>query len=558
MVDKLSREELAALEVGQTTVSRSLSCTMVCCFVLLIFSVPLVQTIVDWRSSGQQSLLSSLRTLVRGEQRPASSVVQSSPSTLWQKNNRLLERMATFEQQLEESSFLRSLVLAPGQRLLLALGYGNEKVYPGKQGWLFYRPDMDYLMGPSFLGRKQLAQRRAGGKIWEKPVQPDPLPAIIDFQQQLAARGIKLILMPTPIKASLHPENFVSGSWQPPLQNRSWPDFIGQLEQAGIPLFDPAAILVDALQRAPAPLYLQTDTHWRPEAMEEVASGLAEFIRARVDLTGRAAHLQRQEVSVSNRGDIDAMLRMPEGWDLYEKEQVTIHPVLTRAEELWQPSPTAEVLLLGDSFANIYSLAGMGWGEGAGLAEQLSYFLDQPVDALLQNDAGAFATRALLSRELARGRDRLAGKKVVVWQFASRELASGDWKKIDLALHQREESDFYVPPQGARPRVRAVVAAVSRSPLPGSVPYKDNIITLHLVDIRNSETGEEYGQALVYGWGMRNNTLTALALARIGEQIELQLVDWEAVQGQYSSYRRSTLDDEMLELELPVWGESIP
>jgi len=245
MVDKLSREELAALEVGQTTVSRSLSCTMVCCFVLLIFSVPLVQTIVDWRSSGQQSLLSSLRTLVRGEQRPASSVVQSSPSTLWQKNNRLLERMATFEQQLEESSFLRSLVLAPGQRLLLALGYGNEKVYPGKQGWLFYRPDMDYLMGPSFLGRKQLAQRRAGGKIWEKPVQPDPLPAIIDFQQQLAARGIKLILMPTPIKASLHPENFVSGSWQPPLQNRSWPDFIGQLEQAGIPLFDPAAILVD-------------------------------------------------------------------------------------------------------------------------------------------------------------------------------------------------------------------------------------------------------------------------------------------------------------------------
>ena len=31
------------------------------------------------------------------------------------------------------------------------LGAGNERVYPGRDGWLFYRPDVEYLTGPGFL-----------------------------------------------------------------------------------------------------------------------------------------------------------------------------------------------------------------------------------------------------------------------------------------------------------------------------------------------------------------------------------------------------------------------
>ena len=37
-----------------------------------------------------------------------------------------------------------------------------------------------------------------------------------------------------------------------------------------------------------------------------------------------------------------------------------------------------------------------------------------------------------LARELASDRDRLAGKKIVVYQFAVRELSIGNWKLIDL------------------------------------------------------------------------------------------------------------------------------
>ena len=66
----------------------------------------------------------------------------------------------------------------------------------------------------------------------------------------------------------------------------------------------------------------------------------------------------------------------------------------------WQRDPKSEILLLGDSFTNIFSLVNMGWGEGAGLAEHLSLALGLPMDAITRNDAGSFATREMLAKEL--------------------------------------------------------------------------------------------------------------------------------------------------------------
>jgi hypothetical protein len=73
----------------------------------------------------------------------------------------------------------------------------------------------------------------------------------------------------------------------------------------------------------------------------------------------------------------------------------------------------------------------MGWGAAGGLGPQLSVALGRGVDVLAQNDSGAFATREALARELAAGEDRLAGKTVVIWEFAARELSVGDWKPVD-------------------------------------------------------------------------------------------------------------------------------
>ena len=66
------------------------------------------------------------------------------------------------------------------------------------------------------------------------------------------------------------------------------------------------------------------------------------------------------------------------------------------------------------------------------MAERLSFQLQRRVDKLALNAGGSHATRQALARELAAGSNRLEGKKVVVYQFAMRELSIGDWKRIGL------------------------------------------------------------------------------------------------------------------------------
>ena len=190
--------------------------------------------------------------------------------------------------------------------------------------------------------------------------------------------------------------------------------------------------------RSGSAVNLATDTHWRPEAMELAAAELARLIEETIVFGANAAdgNWRQRTEAVKNFGDIVMMLKLRQNQGIFAKEAATIHPVTDAVGESWRPDPAAEVLVLGDSFANIYSLEMMHWGSAAGLVEQLSFALKRPVDTILRNDDGAYATREMLSRELTRGEDRLAGKKVVVWQFAARELAVGDWKLLDMTLKQ--------------------------------------------------------------------------------------------------------------------------
>jgi|GEM_PF-3386244 len=167
--------------------------------------------------------------------------------------------------------------------------------------------------------------------------------------------------------------------------------------------------------------------------MESVARALATELQPFLPPPPNTPAFRGEAATVQNRGDLARMLKLPDGARWPAPESVEIHPVRSTASGAAAViDPRGEVLLLGDSFANIYSLASMGWGTSAGLGEHLALALNRPVDALRRNDAGAYATREMLAHEVARGCGRLAGKKVVVWQFAARELAYGDWKMLNL------------------------------------------------------------------------------------------------------------------------------
>jgi alginate O-acetyltransferase complex protein AlgJ len=218
----------------------------------------------------------------------------------------------------------------------------------------------------------------------------------------------------------------------PPLENPGWPRFVAALEAEGVAVLDVGGWLA-AMPYGDESPYLATDTHWTPHAMETVAGRLAGEIAARLGESGSAAtRYERRQTRVEGVGDIERMLRLADGAGLFPRQVVTVSMVGGADGGPWRPDPAADVLLLGDSFTNVFSDASLHWGRGAGLAEQLSFVLRRPVDRIAVNAGGSNATRRALLDALRADPERLAGKRLVVYQFASRELSSGDWPVLRL------------------------------------------------------------------------------------------------------------------------------
>jgi SGNH hydrolase-like domain, acetyltransferase AlgX len=542
---KVSREEEAELALKNSQFAGGSRLLLIAFFLVTILSVPTIQFAYEMRTPRSDGRLGTFNVY---KAYPAWKNIRAvrSPRDVW----RLLPRAAELkaaEKKLETESVVSEWLLPRVQLVLMKLGAGNEQVYLGRDGWLFYRPDVDYITGPPFLESKTLTRR-----AHTTGVQPDSIKAIVNFRDQLAARGIELIVMPIPMKPGVEGEQLSPrAKSQIILQNASFTEFKARLESAGVRVFDPGPLVA---QHQP-PRYLQTDTHWRPETMELVAENFARSIQA----APTSAVAPRSEQQISGSGDIARMLRLPETANVSQPETVTIHPVMS-GETPWRASKDADILLLGDSFSNIFSLGALGWGESAGLAEHLSAALGgRPLDCILRNSDGAFATREILSSELARGHDRLAGKKLVIWEFAARELAFGDWKMLEMKLGQPVPAKFFVPKAGETVTASGTVEAISTVPRPGSVPYKDHILALHLTDL-TIEGGEENAalEALVYAESMRDNVLTPAARFRPGDRVTLRLRPWADVADRYEKINRSELDDPAVQLEEPCWGETIP
>ena len=418
------RERIAKIEIGHTDISPVLARVLIAVFLVAIATVPIVDLLTGraMNTGVTASSLAAVGPVARQEGWIAGSYA-------------LLRQMHQLEDGLERKSWLGAALLPRTQRVLTALGVGNEKVYLGRDRWLYYTPDVQYVTGVPFLEPSVLKSRRLGGPPWENAPQPDPIPALLDFQRQLAQRGIVLLVMPTPLKPMIEPEELAPGRiLAPPLENPSWADFVRRLGAAGLKIFDPSPLLAQEKTAHRQPQYLRTDTHWTPQAMDLVASRLAGRVAALGHLgpaVGGARYV-RQDQNVSNTGDLAVLLTLPATHPLKEPESVGIQRVETAEGDPWKADPKSPVLLLGDSFTNIYSQSDLGWGTGAGLAEQLSYYLGRPVDRLALNSGGALNTRQRLAQDLATGNDRLAGKKIVVYQFAMRELAIGDWRLIAM------------------------------------------------------------------------------------------------------------------------------
>jgi len=117
---------------------------------------------------------------------------------------------------------------------------------------------------------------------------------------------------------------------------------------------------------------------------------------------------------------------------------------------------------------------------------------------------------------------------------------------------------FFVPKTGETVTANGTVEAISTVPRPGTVPYKDHILALHLTDIA-IDGAEERGalESLVYLESMHDNVLTAAARLRPGDRVKLQLCPWADVADRYEKINRSEIDDPAIQMEEPCWGEVV-
>lgn len=543
---KLTREEEAEIALKNTAFSPGAIALLIALFLATIAVVPLGQLATELRGPNRSGL--SISNIFKVFPPMAKLRAVRTGADVWSLLPRA-DELKNAEKRIENESVVAQWLLPAVQSLLTGrFGAGNEQAYIGRDGWLFYRPDVDYVTGPPFLDPAQQTKRAHSTNV-----APDSIAAIVQFCDQLAARGIDLVVMPAPAKPSLEGEK-LSRRIAPGrlLQNASFEEWQSRLTNAGVRVFDPAPLLI--ARKSTGPLYLQTDTHWRPETMQYVAAQLAASMK--IASTPNVAPPRLSAVAVDAVGDVARMLKLPANQTLYRPEKATIQQVAVGSSS-WRPSPDADVLLLGDSFANIFSLEGLGWGESAGFAEHLSAALGgRPLDCILRNSDGAFATREMLANELARGRDRLAGKKLVIWEFAARELAFGNWKLFEMKLGQPASSRFFTVAAGQELEAAGTIAAIASPPRPGTVPYSDHVIAAHVVDLQlNGATTAEPLQALVYLSSMHDNVWTTAARLRQGDRVMLKLRAWSDVAAQYEAINRSELDAPELQLEEPVWAE---
>ncbi|HEY5704208.1 MAG TPA: hypothetical protein VIS96_01395 [Terrimicrobiaceae bacterium] len=274
----------------------------------------------------------------------------------------------------------------------------------GVDGWRFLPAEIKHLLA---------------GDPSEDPKKP--FEAIVDFGEQLKRLGVRLIVVPVPAKATVHPEFLDSR-----LKGQSVParetSFYESLRARGVEVLDLAPEFVNA--KSKGPLYCERDTHWNGSAIALGAKKLAPMLQG---VAPKTLVLDTKEELVEIQGDLGG-----------DKEKVSLRFVRPQGEDgRVEPDRASPILVLGDSHVLVFHDGGDMHAAGAGLPDHLALELGAPVDVLGVRGSGATPARVSLARRARANLDYLAQKKVIIWCFGARELTQADaWKQIPLLKSQ--------------------------------------------------------------------------------------------------------------------------
>jgi len=299
----------------------------------------------------------------------------------------------------------------------------GSKALVGKDDWLFYAPDIQYLARPS-LDDSRFYQGRfdtifKGRRVFLE----DPTIAIVDFRNQLKAMGIELLVVPVPTKASIHP--YLLNPQLRQIPSSPTLVLIDRLRRAGVPTVD---LFHPMLAHSAHPLYLRQDTHWNPDGVSIAANVISDTIKQRIAPPSVPYHFTLHDTAISRWGDIAEMTKLPRRHEIWGNQKIQISKVVDTQGHPYHDASGARILWLGDSYSRIYQTDAPG---SAGIIARVAQRLEEPLQSIV-NDGGA----SIKVREtLARHPERLRGVKLVVWEFVERDIRFGEggWRPVNLS-----------------------------------------------------------------------------------------------------------------------------
>lgn len=275
----------------------------------------------------------------------------------------------------------------------------------GNDGWLYSRNELEHLSKGPLVGGAVARTARARKH-------PDPIPAIVAFNDALKQQNIRLIVVPVPPKLAFQPlAPLKQGDAMVYLK-----PFYDELRAKGVDVLD----LSDDFAKAGVPVYCKQDAHWNPAGIALAAQKVAQQIGLKGDTKFKAT-----EKPVTIVGDLMASLDK----NAAPSETLTIREIEGKTFDKISP-----VLLLSDSHGLVFSAGGDMLAEHAGFGEQLAHELQMPVDRIAVKGSAATAVRVNLYRKAARDPNWLKNKKFVIWLFTCREFteASNGWVPVPV------------------------------------------------------------------------------------------------------------------------------
>ena len=452
----------------------------------------LLQAAAELGRSGRVEVLRDLWSLASARLVPGVGSVSAAPT------------LAAIERRLEADS----LVVRWARRFYApavdgVLKRGNPKVVFGRRNWLFYRQAVDYVTGPpigSTAARRLLTLPRDLG---------EPAAAIIDFQRQLQRAGVELLVVPVPVKLTLHPERLWAGAdpFSMP-NNRGFAGFVAELEAAGVRVLDLAPPLLEA-KRGGMSLFLSRDTHWTPPAMALAAQSVATAVRGLplwAALEPASEPFDHRLVAFEGGGDLHAMLAYAPYEAPRRPLRFVVEQVIATSRGRGPRDQDSPILLLGDSFTNVFSSGELGLGQRGGLGEQLASQLGLPIDVIALPAGGASRSR----KALALRPRPLRGKRLVIWQFTQRDLlfATEGWTPTPLTETAEPAAASAVPER----RYEVLAWLEKTTGLPQPMDYADCLIVSRYRKVDGDLPGSRTIDVL--RWGVRDGKPTAAARYR--------------------------------------------